>query len=121
MEGAIPGYWLKILWSNVPFADGQGLYLCKAKGHQFSGPSGLAIQAISGDGRLSGIGVSICGYELVLSMSGFPSRKFDGRDFAFRPLEIYATGDDFEKNVVFSWDEAAPADLGTISVRVGET
>lgn len=61
----------------------------------------------------------LCCYELVLSMSGFPSRSFDGRDFAYRPLEFYATGRDFEKSVLFSWDGAA--DLGTVTIEIGGT
>lgn len=115
-DSSIPEYWQRILFSGMPFRDGQGLYVCKSKGHKFSGPLGVEIQAISGRGRLSGIGFKICGYELVLSMSGFPSRRFDGRDSAYRPMEFYATTDGFEKSVIFSWD--GPADLGTISVSV---
>lgn len=117
---SIPKYWLDILFSGTQFPDGQGLYVCRSKGHEFKGPSGLAIQAIiSGHGRLTGIGFKICGYELVLSMSGFSSRRFDGREFAYRPLELYATANDFEKSIVFSWD--GQADLGTIAVSLGET
>lgn len=116
---SIPEYWLKILFAGMRFPDDQGLYVCRSKGHQFSGPSGLAMQAISGKGKLSGMGFTICGYELVLSMTGFPSRKFDGRDFAYRPLEFYATASAFEKSVLFTWEGLA--DFGTISVSVGET
>lgn len=72
---------------------------------------------IAGGGQLAGMGLWICGYELILSMSGFPSRLFDGREVAYRPLEIYATGRDYEKSILLSWDGAA--DLGTISVNVG--
>ena len=65
------------------------------------------------------MGLWLCGYELVLSMSGFPSRKFDGRQFAYRPLEFYTTGYEFEKSVVFSWE--GEADLGTVSLEIERT
>jgi hypothetical protein len=65
------------------------------------------------------MGLSICGYELIISMSGFPSRLFDGREMVYRPLEIHATGIDFEKSIMFCWE--GKADLGTISVTIGKT
>ena len=112
----IPDYWLDILFCGAQFPDDQGLYVSKSRGHRLEGPHGLQLRAITGRGRLSGIGVWVCGYELILSMSGFPSRSFDGREVAYRPLEFYATGQDFEKSVVFSWD--GTADLGTVSVEI---
>ena len=113
---SIPEYWLDILFAGAEFPVDQGLYVCKIPGHLFEGPRGVGLQAITGNGRLTGIGVSICGYELILSMSGFPNRVFDGREFAYRPIEFYSTADSFEKSVVFTW--AGPADLGTISIRI---
>ena len=113
---AIPDAWLDILFCGAQFPDDQGLYVCKSRGHRFEGPHGLQLRAIAGRGRLTGMGLSVCGYELILSMSGFPSRSFDGRDVAYRPLEIYATGQDYEKSVMFSWH--GTADLGTVSVEV---
>ncbi len=65
------------------------------------------------------MGLWICGYELILSMSGFPSRTFDQREVAYRPREFYATGPDFEKSILLSW--TGIADLGTISVNIGGT
>ena len=52
-------------------------------------------------------------------MSGFSSRIFDGRQVAYRPVEFYATGREFEKSIMFSWDGVA--DLGTVSRQIGET
>jgi hypothetical protein len=113
---SIPDYWLDILFAGAQFPDDQGLYVCRSPGHQFEGPHGLQLRAITGRGRLSGVGLWVCGYELILSMSGFPSRSFDGREFAYRPLEFYAKAPKFEKSVVFSWD--GTADLGTVSVEI---
>ena len=111
---SIPDYWLRVLFMGAQLPDGQGLYVCKSKGHHFSGPTGLAIRVILGGGKLTGVGVTICGYELILSMNGFPSRKFDGREFVYRPLEVYFAASGFEKSILFTWDGLA--DLGTISV-----
>jgi hypothetical protein len=116
---SIPEYWLRILFGEAELPDEQGLYVCKSRGHRFEGPRGLQLRAITGRGRLTGMGLWVCGYELILSMSGFPSRAFDGRVFAYRPLEFYATGHDFEKSIVLSWQ--GRADLGTISVNIGGT
>jgi len=113
---SIPDYWLNILFGKAGFPDGQGLYICKSKGHRFEGPRGLRLKTIVRSGRLSGMGLDLCGSELILSMSGFPSRVFDGREVAYRPLEFYTTGRNFEKSIMFSWD--GPADLGTISVNI---
>lgn len=116
---SIPDYWLDILFCSAQFPEGQGLYVCKSLGHRYEGPRGLKLQAITGRGRLTGIGLWVCGYELILSMSGFPSRIFDGREFAYRPLEFYVKGRKFEKSIVLSWD--GNADLGTISLEIPET
>ncbi len=116
---SIPKYWLDILFGHEEFSNEQGLYMCKSPGHRFSGPHGLTIQTIVGKNRLTGMGLCVCGYELILSMSGFPSRFFDGRAVAYRPLELYATGRDFEKSVMLIWNGGA--DLGTVSLTIGET
>ena len=116
---SIPDCWLRILFGEADLPNEQGLYVCKSRGHRFKGPRGLELQTIVGNGRLSGIGLWVCGYELILSMSGFSSRVFDGREMAYRPLEFYATGSDFEKSILLSWD--GTADLGTISVNIGKT
>ena len=108
----IPYEWLQILFGYEEFSNEKGLYVCKTKGHIFEGPRGLKIGAIEGNGQLSGIGVWICGYELILSMNGFPSRFFDNREVVYRPQEIHSIGKIFEKSIVFSWDGCA--DLGTI-------
>jgi hypothetical protein len=118
LEGSVstdvPRSWLEILFGDTEFQNGQGLYVCKDRGHRFTGPYGIGLQAIVGRGALSGIGAHVCGYELILSMSGFPTREFDGRRFVYRPLELLARGPTFEKSVLFSWHSAA--DLGTISM-----
>jgi hypothetical protein len=116
---SIPDYWLRVLFGREEFPAEQGLYVCKSCGHRFEGPQGLQLRTITGRGRLTGMGLWICGYELILSMSGFPSRVFDGREMVYRPLEFYASGSNFEKSIMLSWDGAA--DLGTISVSIGET
>lgn len=115
----IPRHWLQILFGNSDFPEGQGIYVCTLPGHQFEGPCGLKLQAIANSAGLSGIGVWVCGYELILSMSGFPSRTFDGRTVAYRPLELYATGPAFEKSIIFSWQ--GTADLGTLFIEIGGT
>jgi len=115
-ELSFPKYWLEILFGYVGFPDEQGLYVCISPGHRFEGPHGVGLRAITGRGRLTGIGIFICGYELILSMSGFPSRSFDGRKMAYRPLEFYTSGEDFEKSVTFTWE--GKADLGTISLQI---
>lgn len=116
---SIPKYWLEILFGEAQFPDEQGLYVCKSVGHRFEGPRGLQLRAISGRERLTGMGFWVCGYELILSMSGFPSRTFDGRQFVYRPLEFYTTGRDFEKSIVFSWE--GTADGGTVSCQIDGT
>jgi hypothetical protein len=116
---SIPNQWLEILFGYIDFPDGQGLYVCASPGHRFEGPHGLELRAILGGGGLSGLGLSVCGYELILSMSGFPSRSFDGRTVVYRPLEFYTTGPAFEKSVVFTWQGVA--DLGTICLDIRGT
>lgn len=113
---SIPRYWLDILFGNLQFPDDQGLYVCKSRGHSFEGPRGLELRAITRRGRLTGMGLWVCGYELILSMSGFPSRFFDGREVAYRPLEFYTKGRDFEKSVILSWE--GTADLGTVCLEI---
>ncbi|MBI5374168.1 MAG: hypothetical protein HZA77_01960 [Candidatus Schekmanbacteria bacterium] len=113
---SIPDYWLRILFGEAEFPNEQGLYVCKSRGYLFKGPRGLQLRAIIGRGRLTGMGLWICGYELILSMSGFPSRVFDAREVAYRPLELYTTGCDFEKSILLSWN--GTADRGTIFVTI---
>jgi len=119
IDTSIPDYWLEILFCGTRFPNNQGLYVCKSRGHQFEGPHGLQLQVITQGDRLAGMGLWVCCYELILSMRGFPSRSFDGRDVAYRPLEFYIRGRNFEKSVAFSWD--GPADLGTVSVESVES
>jgi hypothetical protein len=109
----MPERWLRVLFGEANFTNDCGLYICKVPGHLFSGARGLQIQAIARQDEVTGIGVCVCGYELVLSLTGFGKRQFDGRTFAYRPLELFATGREFEKSVIFSW--SGHADLGTIS------
>ena len=116
---SIPEYWLQVLFGFSEFTNEQGLYVCVSRGHRFEGPHGVALRTITGRGRLTGMGFLICGYEFILSMTGFPSRSFDGRKMAYRPFEFYTTGEDFEKSVAFTWDGVA--DLGTISLTIVDT
>jgi hypothetical protein len=118
-EVPIPEEWLQILFGYADFPEGQGLYVCTVSGHRFEGPYGLRLQAIAGSTGLSGLGVWVCGYELILSMSGFPSRIFDGRTVAYRPLELYTIGQEFEKSIILSWQ--GMADLGTLSLDISRT
>jgi hypothetical protein len=115
-DRSVPEAWVRVLFSEADFSNDCGLFICKVPGHRFSGPRGLLIQAIASRGAVAGVGVSVCGYELVLSLAGFRNRQFDGRSFAYRPLELYAAGERFEKSVIFSW--SGHADLGTISVTI---
>lgn len=120
VDFSLPRYWLEILFGEMEFPDEQGLYVCKSLGHRFQGPRGLQLRAIfSGGGQLAGMGLWVCGYELILSMSGFPSRSFDGRKFAYRPSEFYVIAENFEKSIILSWDGAS--DRGTISLVTGRT
>lgn len=116
IDCSIPPYWLDILFGRIDFPIGEGLYICRSRGYAFEGPHGLRIQTITGKDRLTGMGLWVCGYELILSMSGFPSRTFDGRDFIYRPLELYTTGREFEKSVVMMWE--GPADKGTVKLEI---
>ncbi|MDH5178964.1 MAG: hypothetical protein OEY07_04805 [Gammaproteobacteria bacterium] len=118
VERGIQREWLEILYGKSEFSGEAGLYICKTTGHTFSGAHGVEAQAIVKKGKVSGLGLKICGYELVFSMTGFPTRVFDSRDFAYRPLELYAIRGKYEKSVVFSWEGAA--DLGTITLNLNK-
>ena len=119
VNSEIPKEWLDVLYGISEFTNGKGLYICKSEGHLFSGSHGLEARAIVNGGQVSGLGLCICGYEFVLSMSGFHNRTFDGREFAYRPFELHAQGEEFEKSVFFSWN--GEADLGTISTGISKT
>lgn len=113
---SISRQWLEILFGYTDFPDGQGLYVCTTIGHRLDGPRGLMLRAITERGGLTGMGLWVCGYEFILSMSGFPSRRFDGRKVVYRPLEFYTTGPNFEKSVLLSWNGVA--DLGTVHLVI---
>jgi len=113
---SIPRLWLDILFGYSDFTRGKGFYVCTDIGHRFEGPRGLMMRAITGRGKITGIVLYVCGYELILSMSGIPTRRFNKRRVAYRPLEFYTSGPDYEKSIVFSWDGAA--DLGTIHCTI---
>ncbi len=115
---SLPREWLEILFGYKEFPNDQGLYVCNDKGHVFAGPHGIKLRAITNSERLTGLGLYICGYEFILSMSGFPNRRFDGRQFVYRPFEFYSTNDTgFEKSVVLTWE--GTADLGTLFCKIG--
>jgi hypothetical protein len=111
-DAAVPTEWIEMLFDQREFRDQQGLYVCREPGHSVTAPQGVSIRAISNAAGISGVGVQLCSYEIVLSMTGFPTRKFDGRAFAFRPFELHTIGDAFEKSVVLSWQ--GQFDGGTI-------
>lgn len=111
--------WLEILFGYAEFGNEQGFYVCNQPGERHEGPRGVKVGVIEREGQISGIGVWVCGYELILSMNGFPKRIFDGRSVVYRPLEFYTVGPSYEKSIVLSWN--GNADLGTISLQVGET
>jgi hypothetical protein len=108
--------WLEILFGYKDFPVDQGLYICATPGHKFEGPRGIGLAGIERAGKLSGIGVKLSGYELVLSLLGFSTRRFDERKFVYRPLELYTSGRNFEKSVLLSWK--GKADLGTESLEI---
>ncbi|MCC6653323.1 MAG: hypothetical protein IT348_19385 [Candidatus Eisenbacteria bacterium] len=114
VDSSLPGSWPSILFGTSDFDSMQGLYMCIEKGYSSTKPGGVCIQPITGRGRITGMGCWFDGFEVVLSMYGLRDRRLDGRGFAYRPLEIYELGEDYERSVFFSWD--GPADLGTISL-----
>lgn len=115
---SVPKAWLDILFGYMDFAAGQGLYVCRSVGHVFETARQVKLRTISNRTHLNGLGLWVCGYELILSMSGFASRKFDGREMVYRPLELYTIGREFEKSIMLSWQGVA--DLGTISIQIEE-
>lgn len=117
-DRAIPKHWLEILFGTADFTNEQGLYICVEPGERLEGPYGVQIRGISGNGKLTGIGTWLCGYELILSMTGFPLRRFENRRVAYRLLEFYATGWEYEKSVILSWHGLA--DLGTVKLNIGK-
>lgn len=116
IDMSIPRKWLDVLLGQNELEDGQGLYICNDIGHESKGPIGIELRAITNEQRLTGLGVSVCGQELILSMTGFPSRLFDSRRFVYRPFEIYTKKNVFEQSIVFSWD--GTADKGTITLTL---
>ena len=112
----IPEAWLRILFGYEEFSNDRGLYVCRDLNHRFEGPFGLKLQAISNSRGVSGLGAWVCGYEFIMSLSGFPNRTFDGRTFAYRPLELYTVGPAFENSVAFSWQ--GKSDGGSITCKI---
>lgn len=111
--------WLDILFGYSDFNDEQGLYVCNEPGQSMEGPNGVKIGIIENSDGISGVGVWVCGYELILSLSGFSKRVFDNKNVVYRPLEFYVIGSSYEKSVLLSWN--GYADLGTISLKLNET
>ncbi|MGZ0174667.1 MAG: hypothetical protein ACKVHE_34625 [Planctomycetales bacterium] len=69
----IHNYWLEILFVGSQLPDGEGLYVCVSVGHRHKGPYEMQFRSITESNRVIGIGVLMCGYELILSMSAFPT------------------------------------------------
>lgn len=106
----IPHELISILFSGSDFVGARGLYICRDAGHRFMRGREVSCQTITrSTGEVSGIGVHVGGIECILSLSGFASRRFDGRQFVHRPLEL-KFGD---HSIGFSWK--GDADRGTIS------
>jgi hypothetical protein len=112
----IPRVWLEILYGYCDFPGEWGIYICNQIGHDCAGPLGIMTRAISNHERMTGLGVYVCGYEILLSMRGFPGRRFDDRSFVYRPFELYTHSREFEKSVVFSWQ--GKSDGGTITSSI---
>lgn len=106
--------WIELLYGRADFQGDAGLYVCREPGNEFVGPFGAIWKSVIDSGRIAGIGVILCGLELVLSLDGFPDRRFDDRAFVYRPHEIHVTGKDYEKSLLFSWQ--GKADLGSIII-----
>ena len=104
--------WIETLFGIRDFYNETGLYICRSTGHLFQNLEDIMLKMIARDDEISGIGLTLCGYELVLSLKGFPSRQFDGREFVYRPMELHTTGKKYEKSIILSWD--GTADLGSI-------
>lgn len=94
---SIPQEWIEILFGYRDFPENMGLFMCNEVGHPFKGPHGIAMRTIANKDRLTGLGLFICGYEFILSMSGMLNRKYDGRGFVYRPFELYTIGGDSKK------------------------
>lgn len=116
VDTALSAQWLEVLFGVRSFPDGCGLYVRVEVGSRFEGPRGLRINPIASKQKLSGIVVSVCGYDLLLSLIPMEDRVFQGARHAYRPFELHTSGTRFEKSVIFCWD--GPADKGTISTTV---
>ena len=110
--------WPVRLFRRAPLSDEHGVYICKQPGQIHESTSGLVIRPIGKRDKLTGLGIQFSGTEIVLSMSGFPERRFDGREFAYRPSELYTDGDTYESSTVFCWNDRA--DLGTIKYTASD-
>lgn len=111
----VPQGWLEVLFCKAEFAPGQGLYMCSEPGEVLEGPTGLLLTPLLRRDSVTGLKVSVCGYDLVLALDLLQDQT---RKLAYRPMELHATGRDFEKSILFSW--RGSADLGTISVSIAE-
>jgi hypothetical protein len=114
---SIQRHWLEILFGYSDFPKDIGLYVCVTKGHLMQSDFDLTIRALTRRHILTGIVLTVYGYEIVLSMLGFPNRRSNGRQFAYRPEELYAIGRKFEKSIILSW--AGAADRGVITFDLG--
>jgi hypothetical protein len=112
----IPIDWLEILFGYKDFSYGQGLYICGHPGEVFEGSREIKFEPAIEDNRIIGIKFFVCGYELVLFMTGFPERIYQERRVIYRPLELHVIGKAYEKSVIFSWIDKA--DLGTIHLEI---
>lgn len=112
-------HWTEILFGFSEFERGQGLYICREIGERLSGPRGVAVGGIGQVDRLVGISALLCGVEIVLMMEPLQERRLFGRNYLYRPMELYTVGPDFEKSVCFTWE--GPADHGTISLELEQT
>jgi hypothetical protein len=111
----LPEQWVEVLFGGRDFADGQGLYMHRDRGHFYHGPTGVVLQVLYRSDAPVGIKVAVCSYELILLMEPLTSRSWNGAMLCYRPFELYTCGPNAERSIVFSWD--GPADRGTIAGR----
>ena len=111
--------WIRILFGLADFEIGQGLYVPCSPGTRLVGPTGVEFAPIGQDGRLMGLLLYICGYELMLYMDVLCGKELLGRQVAYRPMEFHVRGEHYEKSVVMSWD--LPGDDGTIHFSMPST
>lgn len=116
-DTTIPAEWLRILFGNEPFPEGQGLYAHATVGRQFETVRGITVRPLASYGRLSGIRLSLNGVEFALSMMA-PALAHPelSRSYVYRPLELHFTIPEAEHSITFHWEP--PGARGTIHITM---